>query len=87
MSGLEPHESDWTDALKGKATLQITATGIAATTTQDEEVALHTLPIAYDASNQARECQRYWQCQARGISTQQMNCSIPLRLWCISTRL
>jgi len=71
VSGLEPHESVWTDALKGKATLQITATGIAATTTRDEEMALHWLPIASDASNHARECQRLldsWQHQAHGIS-------------------
>jgi hypothetical protein len=73
MSGLEPYESVWADALKGKATLQITATGIAATTTRDEEVALHTLPIAYDASNQARKCQRYWPVQARVISTRLMD--------------
>ncbi len=54
MSGLEPHESVWTDALKGGATLHVTATGIAATTTRDEGRAMHRLPIASDANNQAR---------------------------------
>ena len=82
MSGLELHESVWADALKEEATLQITATGIAATTTRVGEVALHRLPIAYDASNQARECQRHWQCLPRGISTQQMDCSINLLYPC-----
>jgi hypothetical protein len=54
MSGLEPYESVWTDALKGEATLHVTATGIAATTTRDEGRAMHRLPIASDANNQAR---------------------------------